>query len=118
MSRPFKLSAADIKPLAEGRGSCLASIRILTDGLAIGFMYREGPDDDIDSGWRFLVGDETQELVDDPMQLGLFDVNTVANYNPEIIVYLDKPAGTAWGRNSMGNFVEEHFPSDPDKRAQ
>lgn len=30
-----------------------------------GYVYRESPDNDRDSGWRALVGDETDEEVDD-----------------------------------------------------
>jgi len=61
-------------------------------------MYREASDNDSDSGWRFFSGEESQEYVDDPDNLSLYDVNTIANYDPEIIPYLDAPIGSAYER--------------------
>ncbi len=49
MTELFALAAADMRPLAEGRGSCLASDRITVAGQPVGFMYREPPDHSIDS---------------------------------------------------------------------
>ena len=33
---------------------------------------------------RFLAGDESEEYLQNPQNLGLFDVNTIANYDSEI----------------------------------
>ena len=68
------------------------------DGKSVGFMYRDPSRNDIDSGWTFLSGDETQEYLDDPGNLGLYDVNTIANYDPTIIPYLDAPVLSAFER--------------------
>src|SRR5262245_33545264 len=73
-------------------GGCYASDRIMVDGCRVGYMYRENPDNENDSGWRFFSGDESQEYVDDPAHLGLYAVNTVANYDPDIIPYLTTAA--------------------------
>jgi hypothetical protein len=62
------------------------------------FMYRELPDDDVDSGWRFFSGEEPQEYVDDPANLGIYNVNTIANYDPAIIPHLDAPVFSAFER--------------------
>lgn len=43
----------------------------------------------------------------------MFDVNTIANYDPEIIPLLDKQIGTAWGRNAAGEWEAEAFPEPP-----
>ena len=69
-------------------------------------MYREAPANADDSGWHFFSGDETQEYVDTPHNLGIYDVNTIVNYDPEITPLLDKPVGTAWVRDKAGTFVE------------
>jgi hypothetical protein len=98
MKKQFALAPSDIRPLAEGRGSCFASDRITVDGKSVGFMYRDPSRNDIDSGWTFLSGDETQEYLDDPGNLGLYDVNTIANYDPTIIPYLDAPVLSAFER--------------------
>ena len=103
-----------MRPLAEGRGSCMASDRITIDGKGVGFMYREAPSDSIDSGWRFLSGEETQEYADQPKNFAIYDVNTIANYDPSIISYLDAPIGSAFGRGEDGELRSEEMPSDPD----
>ena len=54
-------------------------------------MYREAPDSKQDSGWRFFSGEESQEYVDNPDNLSIYDVNTIANYDTAIVEYL-KPS--------------------------
>ena len=55
-------------------------------------MYREEPDNDIDSGWRFMSGvNEDDDYMDDPSNTGIYDVNTIANYDRSIIPYLNSP---------------------------
>jgi hypothetical protein len=103
--KSFQLAVDQIKPVAIGYGSCIASDRITVDGVAVGYCYREEPDTPEDSGWRFLAGDESQEYTDDPDNLALYDANTIANYDPGVIVILDAPLGSAFRRDSFGRFV-------------
>ena len=107
MKKQFRLSADQIRILVTGYGSCIASDRITVDGKRVGYMYRERPRDSADSGWHFFSGDEPQQYVDDPGNLGIYDVNTIANYDPEITPFLDKPIDTAWARDSTGRFAED-----------
>jgi hypothetical protein len=111
MTKRFALSAADIKDVAPGRGSCIASDKITVEGKPVRFMYRDEPHGDTDSGWCFLSGEETQEYADDPANFGLYDVNTIANYDREIIDHLDAPAFSAFERQSGDEpFVPATFP--------
>ena len=116
MGKQFKLSARDIRPLVNGRGSCIASDSITVLGKRVGYMYHEEPDTPVDSGWRFFAGDESQDIADDPKYSEIYDVNTIANYDPEIIPLLDKQIGTAWGRNALGEWEAEAFPEPPPDR--
>ena len=68
----------------------------------MGYMYREEGDEPADSGWRFFEGSENQEYADEPSHFGLYDVNTIANYDREIIPLLDSPVGSAFERTSTG----------------
>jgi hypothetical protein len=77
-------------------------------------MYRESPRDLIDSGWHFFSGEESQEYAAEPGNFAIYDVNTIANYDPSIIAYLDAPIGSAFGRGEGGKLVAEEMPSDPD----
>ena len=68
--KQFKITADQIRQVIPNMGGCFASDRIMVDGLPVGYMYREEPDRHVDSGWRFLSGDESQVYVDDPDRLG------------------------------------------------
>src|SRR5215831_3609540 len=97
----FFLPAHAIRPnLAPKRGSCLASDMITVHGHPVGFMYREEPDNELDSGWRFFAGSESQEYCDDPSNFELFDVNTIANCDPDIVPFLDADCGCSFERKS------------------
>ena len=73
-------------------------------------MYRERTRDDFDSGWRFFSGLESDDYANDPENVGIYEVNTIANYDPAIIPLLDAPTGSAFGRDVMTRvFVEEEF---------
>lgn len=94
----FKLSSDEIRPLVNGYGGCIASKKITDEGFPVRFMYRQQPDNEIDSGWRFLSGFEDDVYMNDAANHGAYDVNTIANYDPSIISFLDSPAGTAFER--------------------
>ena len=96
--KTFRLSAEEIEPLATGLGACFASDRITVDGSEIGYMYREESDNELDSGWRFLAGDEDDDYMDNAALHGVYDVNTIANYDPAIIPYLSAPVGSGFDR--------------------
>ena len=51
----------------ETSDGCIATDRITVDGLPVGYMYREKPEEGdpferYDSGWRFTAGDESDEI--------------------------------------------------------
>ena len=68
-------------------------------GKSVGYMVREPTDRPLDSGWCFMAGDETQAYMDDTSNHQIYDVNTIANYCPDIIPLLDAPPGSAFARN-------------------
>jgi hypothetical protein len=114
MTKTYYLASDRIRELAPGRGSCIASDRILVGGARVGYLYRELPDNNVDSGWRFFSGDESQEYADNANNFAMYDVNTVANYDPEIIPLLDAPIGAAFERNAECVFVAIDAPTDPE----
>ena len=112
----FLLRADQIKPLAEGRGACFATDRITVQGGKVGYMYREEPDNDIDSRWRFMEGSESQEYMDDPDNTSIYDVNTIVNYDRDIIPFLGAPIGSEFRRDpDTGRFVELEPNGDADE---
>jgi hypothetical protein len=90
----FKLDKSQIVDKGIRIGACLATDYITVDGHKVDYMYREEPDFEADSGWRFQAGLETQEYIDNPNNLMYYDVNTIANYDEAIIPYLALPIGS------------------------
>lgn len=103
MDKKFHIAGDAIKPIATGFGACFATDRITVDGEQVGYMYREEPDHPSDSGWRFTAGTESDAYMDDAGNHGVYDVNTIANYDPEIIAYLDAPVGSHFVRWPPGS---------------
>jgi len=103
----------EIKPLVKwnkpnGEG-CIASDKITKDGWKVGYMYREEPSSNSpDSGWRFLKGDEDEEYMNNPNHHHVFALNTICNYDPDIIPYLEAPIGTAYIRVSENEFALDY----------
>jgi hypothetical protein len=98
-----------VRDLASGRGGCFASDMITVQGKQVRFMYREKPDFKADSGWRFFAGSESQEYTDNANNSGIYDVNTIANYDPEIVPFLDAPIGSAFEKSDGKHFVAVDF---------
>jgi len=95
-AKPYKLSAADLRPLAEGHGACIASDKITVDGSPVRFMYREAGVHPADSGWRFLSGLESEPYIQDAANHAFYDCNTIANYDHTIVPYLEAPIGSVF----------------------
>ena len=116
--KQFKLRSDQIEDLVSGLGACMATDRILVDGQPVGYMYRNTPSGDTeyhDSGWVFMAGDESQEYADNPQNWALYDVNTVCNYDPDIIPLLGAPFGSAFGRHPVtGHFQAEKYEEPED----
>lgn len=105
-NKTFKIPGDQIRRIAPGHGACFATDRIVVDGERVGYMYREDPDNKTDSGWRFMAGTESDAYMEDADNLGIYDVNTVANYDPDIIPLLDAPVGSSFERDEEGDFIE------------
>lgn len=100
MPKTFALTQEQIRRLIPQMGGAIATDRIVVDGAKVGYMYREAANRPEDSGWRFFAGDESQDYIDDVSHSGIYEVNTVANYDPDIIPYLNTPAPCAFEKVS------------------
>ena len=52
-------------------------------------MYRDKPTNESDSGWRFFSGDENEAYTNNPDNFSIFELNTICNYDTDIIPYLN-----------------------------
>ncbi len=73
---------------------CRVSAKITNEGMKVGFMYREEPDNSTDSGWRFLSGTETQKYVDDENNSQIIDLETIIKIDQAVAQYITRPFGT------------------------
>lgn len=94
MEKKYLLSKENIKRIIKLKGSCIASDRITVNGKKIGYMYRENPSNESDTGWRFFAGDENEEYTNNPNNFEIYDLNTICNYDEDIIPYLIENIGT------------------------
>lgn len=99
----------NIKKLIDWTGGngegCLVSDMITKEGFKVGYMYREVPDEDVpDSGWRFFAGNEDDAYSNNSDNIHIFAINTVCNYDPDIIPYLNSEYGTAFVRIDNNSF--------------
>ena len=108
-NRNYHVKAEDVKHLLpdwEGADGCIATNRITVEGRKVGYCYREIPDGNWDSGWRFTAGDESDEYMDDPNNAGIYKLNTICNDDPDIIPLLNTPAPCAFERDENGVFQQ------------
>ncbi len=102
----------DVKPLIDwqepnGTG-CIVSDMISKEGWKVGYMFRDEPlENQPDSGWHFFKGDESDSYSNDADNFHVFALNTVCNYDSDIIPYLHLPVGTHLIRTEGGKFVED-----------
>lgn len=93
------------EPNGEG---CIVSDKITKDGFKVGYMYREEPVfNRPDSGWRFLAGNENEEYMSNSDNHHIFALNTVCNYDSDIIPYLKSEIGSKYIRTDSNTFESD-----------
>ena len=108
-NRDYHVKAENVKNLLpgwEGADGCIATNRITVEGCKVGYCYREKPDGDWDSGWRFTAGDESEAYMDAPNNAGIYKLNTICNDDPDIIPLLHTLAPCAFERDENGVFQQ------------
>jgi len=85
---------------------CFVTNNILYEGRSVGYLYREDPDYDDDSGWRFTAGDETDEYMEDADNSSYVLLGAVLREDDSIITLLERESGVAFAKDEDGNFVE------------
>ncbi|QPQ28831.1 DUF2185 domain-containing protein [Lysinibacillus sp. JNUCC 51] len=114
--KKFVISGDKIKRLIESNEGCIATDRITVDGCKVGYMYREEPyqNGNPDSGWRFMAGDESDEYMGNPDNHSVYQVNTICNFDRDIIPLLDSTPGIAYIRDENGKLVFDEVLEVPE----
>lgn len=106
LEKQLRLPAGQLQPLLQdwqGPQGCFATDGIMVRGEKVEFCFREQPlpeDESWDSGWRFFT--EAESAADAPREYGFYDLNTVCNYDPDILPLLRAPYGAAFERRQGG----------------
>lgn len=86
---------------------CVVSKKVTIEGWKVGFMVREEPGDDEDSGWQFYAGDEDDEYTNDVQNIELCRLYSVTGIDPALTDHLESPVGTRLVRISSDGFEED-----------
>ncbi|MCP4710322.1 MAG: DUF2185 domain-containing protein, partial [Planctomycetes bacterium] len=113
--KKFKLDASEIKQMVPNMGGALATDKITVEGNKVDYMFRNKTEREGDTGWIFYGGGETQEYIDNPDNTSIYNINTIVNYDPEIIPFITYPPGTEIERNQDGQLelVTQNVPQPP-----
>ncbi|HEX4327160.1 MAG TPA: DUF2185 domain-containing protein [Burkholderiales bacterium] len=85
---------------------CFVTNRVMKDGRPVGYIYREVPDGEEDSGWRITANDESEEYMDDAKNFAYVSLGAVLNKDDGFVDLLDSPEGSAFALDPQtGQFV-------------
>ncbi|MDR0542644.1 MAG: DUF2185 domain-containing protein [Dysgonamonadaceae bacterium] len=73
----------------------------------IGYCYRDTPETSIDSGWRFLYGDEDEAYLDHPTNSEAVYPEDMLSINAALDLVLDAPVGSEFEWNTDTETYEE-----------
>ncbi len=116
MEKKYRLKPDQIKLLIKSNQGCVATDRITVDGMPVGYMHREEPFNDDDSGWRFFAGDESDLYLNLAQNHGYHPLNVLCNFDPTIIPYVESEYPCAFLRLEGDDAFEEvDFDSDEEE---
>jgi hypothetical protein len=78
---------------------CFVTQRVLRDGARVGYLYREEPDNEKDSGWRLTAGDESTEYLNESGNIAFVSLGAVLNLDDSFLSLIESPVGSAFARD-------------------
>jgi len=85
---------------------CFVTNRVLRDGQRVGYLYREDPDEEKDSGWRLTANDESEEYMESSDNLAYVSLGAVLSKDDSFRHLLESPVGSAFVRDeASGEFI-------------
>ena len=104
--RILAITEDEVENLVDDSGLCVAADMVTVGDRGIGFMIREEPEFDGDSGWRFFSGLETEEYAQNEAHFHVYKLNFVANFEPDVVPHLDAEVGMAFERGPNREWIE------------
>jgi hypothetical protein len=85
---------------------CFVTHNILHEEQSVGFLYKEQPEYDDDSGWRITAGNESDEYMQDPSNSSYVSIGAVLREDDSFLPLIDSDVGMAFIKDEKGNFTE------------
>lgn len=85
---------------------CFVTNRVLVDGQQVGYLYREEPDEENDSGWRMTANDETDEYMANSENVAYVSLGAVLSRDDSFRELLDSAVGSAFVCNKVTGTFE------------
>lgn len=85
---------------------CFVTRKVLYDGDKAGYLYREQPDEEGDSGWRIMAGNESEQYMNEQENIFYVSLGAVLNNDDSFVHLLDSPTGSAFELDKeAGEFI-------------
>ena len=85
---------------------CFVTNNILYEGESVGYIYREEPEHEDDSGWRMTTGKETDEYMDNSNNTSYVSLGAVLREDDSFLPLLERESGVAFIKDEDGQFIE------------
>ncbi len=82
----------------DRRLTAVVSIEVAEQGLPTGWLYRDQPDRDGDSGWRVFSGAEPDDFADSADHFVEISLSDLLGLDPGLQTVLDAPVGSCYER--------------------
>ena len=106
----FKASEADFSELLDMKNLyslyCLASKKITEEGYKAGFIVRDEPVSENDSGWFLSAGDEDDDYI--KQNVHKLTIGQLLYLEPDLEKYLTAPVGSCFIRGENGELEPDH----------
>ena len=88
-------------------GYIVVSHHVIRQKRPIGYIFREEPENEADSGWRIYSGQESPNYADNPGNFSMFDAAKIIELDPAVEALLNEPYPVEFARyEEDGDFVE------------
>ena len=87
-------------------GGLMVSKKVVDENIKPRFMYREKRTRPEDSGWRIFTGFETDEYINNPENIGIYNPSTILKIDPSIENILLKGIGSVYEKKDNSEWYK------------
>ena len=80
---------------------CIVSNQVYHDDQPVGYIYKEEPSKDEDSGWHIMSGNEDDSYANNSANFQYIAIGVILNKDDSFIHLLDEPIGSEFARDEV-----------------